>query len=123
MKAKNVTPTETFDQKEKRVRQRIIRKYTNRVGCFRYYLELKKEFPEAVAYYDGNHVRTLINGRFYDRSGMCMFPMKEEARVYTEAHGWCDIHQGYDTVEDEIKAMNERLEALETVLFNQGEKS
>jgi len=38
-------------------------------ACFYLYLLLKKAYPEAVAYYDNNHVITKIGNKYYDITG------------------------------------------------------
>jgi hypothetical protein len=38
-------------------------------SCYRFYLILKEVFPEAIAYYDGDHVITRIDDRYYDITG------------------------------------------------------
>ena len=38
-------------------------------SCYHFYLILKEVFPDAEAYYDGSHVLTKINGKFYDITG------------------------------------------------------
>ena len=42
--------------------------YTNG-SCFQFYLILRRIFPHAIAYYNGDHVITLINNRMYDITG------------------------------------------------------
>lgn len=41
--------------------------------CYQFYEILKVVFPEAEPYYDGNHVWTKIDGKFYDIKGECKF--------------------------------------------------
>lgn len=98
-----------FEGVERHAREMIIRRYTERVNCFRYHLELIKTFPDGIAFYDGNHVLTMINGRFYDKRGMVMYPMKDEPRIYEQAHEWGDTNDTPPTVE-------ERLEVLERMV-------
>lgn len=38
-------------------------------NCYQFYEILKVIFPEAEAFYDGNHVWTKIDGIFYDIKG------------------------------------------------------
>jgi hypothetical protein len=38
-------------------------------SCYRFYLILRQVYPDAVAYYDGDHVITRIDDRYYDISG------------------------------------------------------
>jgi hypothetical protein len=38
-------------------------------NCYQFYEILKNVFPDSVAYYDGNHVWTKIDNRFYDITG------------------------------------------------------
>jgi len=59
-------------------------------ACFDFYLLLKKKFPEAQAWYDGNHVVTLIQGRFWDVGGLAMYPLESEPRIFKGAHTWSD---------------------------------
>lgn len=48
-----------------------IKDIFTRGGCYRFFLFLKKLFPEAQSYInkDKNHVATLINDRLYDITG------------------------------------------------------
>ena len=39
-------------------------------GCYQFYEIIKAIIPEAEAFYDGNHVWTKINGKFYDIIGL-----------------------------------------------------
>ena len=38
-------------------------------SCYLFYLILKQVFPEAIAYYDADHVITKIGDKFYDITG------------------------------------------------------
>jgi hypothetical protein len=38
-------------------------------NCYQFYEILKVVFPDAEAYWDGNHVWTKIEGKFYDIRG------------------------------------------------------
>lgn len=38
-------------------------------SCYHLYLILKEVFPEALPYYDGDHVITKIDGKYYDITG------------------------------------------------------
>jgi len=38
-------------------------------SCYHFHLILKEVFPEAVPYYDADHVLTEIEGKFYDITG------------------------------------------------------
>ena len=38
-------------------------------SCYHLYLILKEVFPEALPYYDGDHVITKIGDRYYDITG------------------------------------------------------
>jgi hypothetical protein len=38
-------------------------------NCYQFYKILKSVFKDAEAYYDGNHVWTKIDGKFYDIRG------------------------------------------------------
>jgi hypothetical protein len=38
-------------------------------NCYQFYEILKSIYPNAEAYYDGNHIWTKIDGRFYDIRG------------------------------------------------------
>lgn len=38
-------------------------------GCFRVYLLLKQAFPDAEAWYDGDHVITRVGASFFDITG------------------------------------------------------
>jgi len=37
--------------------------------CYEFYLILKSIFPDAIAYYDGNHIITKIWEKYYDING------------------------------------------------------
>lgn len=64
-------------------------------GCFRVYLLLKQAFPDAEAWYDGDHVITKIGDRFYDIRGQ-VEPvsavgaeyMRMCALCFNRAYGW-----------------------------------
>lgn len=38
--------------------------------CYEVYRLLKVVFPQAEGWYDGDHVITRIDGKFYDKSGL-----------------------------------------------------
>ena len=38
-------------------------------GCWEFHKILRMVFPAAIPFYDGNHVTTLIEGKFYDITG------------------------------------------------------
>lgn len=57
-------------------------------GCFDFYKILKKEFPEAQAWYNGDHVITLIGGRFWDIGGCVLYPLESEPRIFKDADSW-----------------------------------
>ena len=38
-------------------------------SCFQFYRILKKLYPETCAYYDGDHVISMIGNRMYDITG------------------------------------------------------
>lgn len=38
-------------------------------GCYKFHLILKAVYPEAIGYYDGNHVYTKIGNKVYDITG------------------------------------------------------
>lgn len=42
--------------------------YTNG-SCYQFYKILKLVFPQAIGYYNSDHVITKINGRYYDITG------------------------------------------------------
>ena len=42
-------------------------------NCYQFYEILKQVYPEAEAFYDGNHVWTKIAGRYYDIMGEKVF--------------------------------------------------
>lgn len=42
--------------------------YTNG-SCFQFYRILKCVFPQAIAYYNGDHIVSMIDGRMYDVNG------------------------------------------------------
>ena len=43
-------------------------------SCYQFYRILKEVFPESVAFYDGYHVITEIEGRYYDITGEIINP-------------------------------------------------
>lgn len=68
------------------VRDKIINEYTIDINCFKFYQELKKEYPNAVAFYDGDHILTMINGSLYDKTGCKMYNFYAyEPKRYAEA--------------------------------------
>lgn len=62
--------------------------------CYRLYLILKAAFPQAVAYYDGGHVYTEIDGCYYDIRGYYggdterLYPIDREPRIARDAIEW-----------------------------------
>jgi len=38
-------------------------------SCFNFYLILKQMYPQALAYYNEDHVITFIDGKYYDITG------------------------------------------------------
>lgn len=38
-------------------------------NCLGWHLEIAKKYPNAIAFYDGNHVISKIGDRFYDKYG------------------------------------------------------
>lgn len=68
-------------------------------GCFPVYLTLAFVFPEAEAWYDGDHVITKIGDKFYDIRGEVQpvssigsqfAPM--DPLVFNRAHTWNNDH-------------------------------
>lgn len=47
-------------------------------ACYQFFLILQNRFPQAVPYYDGDHVITYIDGHYYDITG----------EVQREYHGY-----------------------------------
>lgn len=98
------------ERREPHARAAILKKYGKNVNCFRYHLELVRIFEEGIPFYDGNHVLTLMpNNKMYDKSGMRMYDMRQEPRIYKQAHSWGDINHQKPTVE-------ERLEVIERMI-------
>jgi len=56
--------------------------------CFKFYLILKEYYPEAVPYYNGEHVTVMLYGRLWDANGVVYYPMESEPRIMTEAFNW-----------------------------------
>ena len=38
-------------------------------GCYNFFVILRNVFPESKAYYNGNHIATMINNKLYDITG------------------------------------------------------
>jgi len=57
------------------------------INCFTFHLELKRKFPFAKAWYDGGHVLTEIDGKMYDKTGVCLYPLNDAAQ-FERAFGW-----------------------------------
>ena len=62
-------------------------------SCYKFYLILKEVFPEAIAYYDVNHVITKIGDEFYDITGIVKcenhVPMHDnfpDSKLYEKEH-------------------------------------
>lgn len=55
-------------------------------SCYKFYLILKEVFPEAICYYDINHVITKIGNSYYDITGEVEkgnhFPVEEDPLVH-----------------------------------------
>ena len=70
-----------------------VEAYT-RGGCFRFFLILRAVWPEAEAWYDGDHVVTRIGGRYYDIRGDVTrkvkdaYPLVQERRLFCGAWRW-----------------------------------
>lgn len=83
------TDPNEFTKIEENVRKEILDQYGWKINCFRYYQELKQRFPEAVCFYDGNHICTMLNGNLYDKHGLVMYNFKEmEPKRYADAPTW-----------------------------------
>lgn len=52
-----------------------------RGGCYQFYKILKIFFPQAECYYDGSHVFTKINQRYYDIDGENGFLLSTEEKL------------------------------------------
>lgn len=62
-------------------------------SCFKVYLLLEHHYPDAVPYYDGDHVITLIGDCFFDIRGEVLasdrhLPMKDDPCVFNRAYLW-----------------------------------
>lgn len=55
-----------------------------RGSCYRFHLILKEVFPNAIAFYNHDHVYTLIGDTYYDITGVC-YP--DPARCYEITEG------------------------------------
>ena len=47
-----------------------ITKFGFRIQCYSFHRLLRAQFPEARAFYNGNHIITRIDGVFYDIDGI-----------------------------------------------------
>lgn len=64
-------------------------------GCFRLYLAIKQVFPQAEPYYDGCHVITQVDGRWFDIRGEIQ-PVSEigtafirmDPLIFNRAYDW-----------------------------------
>lgn len=70
-----------------------VRVYTEG-SCYQFYRILKCVFPQAIAWYDMNHVITEIDGEFYDITG----------KVKRKSHLRMDEHYRINNVITRIKA-------------------
>ena len=73
--------------------------------CYQLYAMLKELFPQAVAWYEGNHVYTEINGEYYDINGVYLeiphdaYLLSSEPRIAEEAKTWNyipDMQRGFN---------------------------
>ena len=81
----------SYLKSDKEVRQKtklILQKCGKDLTCVEFYRELKFFFPKAVAYYDGNHITVMVNGRLYDKTGLRNYPLKDEPMKYNNLDDW-----------------------------------
>lgn len=62
-------------------------------SCFKLYLLLEHCYPDAVPYYDSDHVITKLGDRYYDIRGEVLpganhLPMKDDSSVFNRAYIW-----------------------------------
>lgn len=62
-------------------------------SCFKVYLLLEHVYPDAVPYYDSDHVITKVGDCFYDIRGQVLphdryLPMKDDPSVFNRAYLW-----------------------------------
>ena len=72
-----------------------ITEYGFEIQCFAFHRLLKTQFPEALPYYNGDHVVSLIEGELFDMSGLVepdrYLPMEE---FYGK--NWIEFHKSKD---------------------------
>lgn len=62
-------------------------------SCYRFYEILKRVYPDAVAYYDMDHIITKIGDKFYDINGEYtdtkrFLPLKDYPQIIEQAREW-----------------------------------
>lgn len=71
--------------------KKILDRRGENINCFDFYLAMKKVFPDAIAFYNGNHIITMIGACLYDKDGLKYYPLKLlEPEKYNNAHTWGD---------------------------------
>lgn len=72
-----LNPT-TDPEEVKKVCEHIVELEGSDIQCYRFHQLLKRHYGEAVPYYNGEHVLSLIGGRFWDKNGLVLFPLESE---------------------------------------------
>ena len=65
-------------------------------NCYQFYEILKVVFPEAEAFYDGNHVWTKIDGSYYDVKGKAELGDRKLVPVEGEMIGRLTVNKWTD---------------------------
>ncbi len=87
------------------------------IQCYAFHKLMKLYFPEAIAYYNNNHVVSMIDGVLYDIHGVVTdtdIPYLPMIEVYGQH--WIDIHESEELLIDFYKGILHK--TLENVTTN-----
>lgn len=73
-----------------------IIKFGFEIQCYAFHKLLKTQFPEALPYYNSNHVISLIGDKYYDLEGLVDPAKSELIYLPMEEHfgkNWINIHE------------------------------
>lgn len=70
--------------------------YYTQGGCFKFYEEMKKKFPQATPLYDGGHVVVLIDNNIWDITGLLYYDLRLEPRIFNDAYSWAENYDPND---------------------------
>lgn len=108
------------------LRKATGRKMWTHGNCYQLYLILKTQYPEAIAYYNGDHIYTEINGTMYDINGqhdkndLNVYKLSDEPRIEEQAPRWkYDSDEAHALIEWQINKqaeLEDRVEELKSLL-------